>query len=409
MNHSTKILLRITVNRIKNAIRAEVNECQYGFMPDKGTQNAVYVLNRIAERSKQVQKKVFCCFIDYTKAFNRGQHNILFEILSDLDVNDKDIRLMHSLYFGQKANIRVCNTKSENVDVKKGVRQGCAASPDLFSLYSELIMRAKDRENGVNIGGHNTTNIGFADDTALTANTADDLQTPLEKTNAKCRKFGMEIDTKKTVIMVLNGDGKVKTEIKLNGEVHKEVEKFKYLGSWITINGGHMTDIECRIAETKKAFADIKNKLADFKMPFDLRYRILNCYVMPILLYGCENWILNQQQIKRLEATELWFIRRMQKISWKEKKTNEQVLRETIGKRKLIQQIVQRQVSFFGHFMRKGQLENIVTTAKINGKRKRGKPSIQYMDQIKKWTQQESIESLILKIYERTLLVAQVY
>ena len=82
-------------------------------------------------------------------------------------------------------------------------------------------------------------------------------------------------------------------------------------------------------------------------MPFDLRYRILNCYVMPILLYGCENWILNQQQIKRLEATEMWFIRRMQKISWKEKKTNKQVLRETIGKRKLIQKIVQRQVSFF--------------------------------------------------------------
>ena len=166
-----------------------------------------------------------------------------------------------------------------------------------------------------------------------------------------------------------------------------------------------MTDIKCRIAETKIAFAEVKNILANLKMPFDLRYRILNCYVMPILLYGCENWILNKQQIKRLEATEMWFIRRMQKISWKEKKTNEQVLRETIGKQK----IVQRQVSFLGHLMRKGQLENIVTTAKINGKRKRGKPSIQYKDQIKKWTQQESIESLMSKIYERTLLVAQVY
>ena len=189
MNHSTKILLRIIINRMKNAIHAEVNECQYGFMPDKGTRNAVYVLNRIAERSKQVQKKVFCCFIDYTKAFDRVQHNILFEILSDLDVNDKDIRLMHNLYFGQKANIRVCNTKSENVDIKKGVRQGCVASPDLFSLYSEVIMRAIDRENGVNIGGHNITNIRFADDTVLTANTADDLQILLEKTNAKCRSL----------------------------------------------------------------------------------------------------------------------------------------------------------------------------------------------------------------------------
>ena len=96
-------------------------------------------------------------------------------------------------------------------------------------------------------------------------------------------------------------------------------------------------------------------------------------------------------------------------MSWKKKKKNEQVLRETIGKRKLLQKIVQRQVSFFGHVMRKRQLENIVTTAKINGKWKGGKPSIQYMDQIKKWTQQEYIESLMSKLYGRTLLVAQVY
>ena len=126
--------------------------------------------------------------------------------------------------------------KSEDVDIKKGVRQGCVASQDLFSLYSEVIMRAIDRENGVNIGIHNISNIRFADDTVLTANTADDLQILLEKTNANCRKFGMELNTKKTVIMVLNGDGKVKTEIKLNGEVLKEKEKFENLGNWITTN-----------------------------------------------------------------------------------------------------------------------------------------------------------------------------
>ena len=49
MNHSTKILLQTIINRMKNAIHAKVNEFQYGFMPDKGTRNAVYVLNRIAE------------------------------------------------------------------------------------------------------------------------------------------------------------------------------------------------------------------------------------------------------------------------------------------------------------------------------------------------------------------------
>ena len=102
MNHSTKIILRVIMNRMRKIIHEEVSEVQFGFMPDKGTRNAIYVIKRMQERNKEMQKKIFCCFIDYTKAFDRVEHNILFEILNDFDFADKDIRVLQSLYFRQQ-------------------------------------------------------------------------------------------------------------------------------------------------------------------------------------------------------------------------------------------------------------------------------------------------------------------
>ena len=86
-------------------------------MPDKGTRNAIYVLKRVQERNKEMQKKVYCCFIDYTKAFDRFEHNILFEILNDFDFTDKDIRVLLSLYFRQQANVRFNNKLSDFIDL----------------------------------------------------------------------------------------------------------------------------------------------------------------------------------------------------------------------------------------------------------------------------------------------------
>ena len=344
MNHSTKIILRVIMNRMRQIIHEEVSEMQFGFMPDKGTRNAIYVIKRMQERNKEMQKIFY--FIDYTKAFDRVEHNILFEILNDFDFADKDIRVLQSLYFRQQANVRVNNELSDYTDLKRGVRQGCIASPDLFSLYTEMIMRHSDDEPGVNMGGHNINNIRFADDTGLIAGSQEDLQNLLNVINERSEKFGMKINTAKTEVMIMNNWDKEKAEIMLNGVTLKQVEKFKYLGRWITSDGSCSTDIKCRIAEAKTAFTEMRSILSNLKMPFKLRYRILNCYVIPIMMYGCENWILMKSDIKKVEAAEMWFLRRMQKISWKEKKSNEEIVKSTIGSRNLLAKLMQRQTSY---------------------------------------------------------------
>ena len=129
MNHATEIIQKMLLYRIKKTIKNEVSDCQFGFKPDRGTRNAIVILRCIAEKILEVNQDLYCLFIDYTKAFNRLQHNILMEILSELNMSDKDLRLVQNMYFNKSASIRHNGKISSQVSIKRGVMQGDSPSP----------------------------------------------------------------------------------------------------------------------------------------------------------------------------------------------------------------------------------------------------------------------------------------
>ena len=104
-----------------------------------------------------------------------------------------------------------------------------------------------------------------------------------------------------------------------------------------------------------------------------VRLRVLKCYIWSTLLYGCETWTISGDMIKKLEALGTWFYRRMLRISWKEKVTNVEVYRRMNTSTSLLIDIVHRQITFLGHILRKGELENLVVTGFVDGKRDRGR------------------------------------
>ena len=169
MSHMTKILLRIIMKRIRNKVYTEIADNQCGFIEGKGTANAIYILRQIIERTLKVNKDLYVCFIDYTKAFDRVRHEEIITILQQLNIDGKDLRIIKNIYWEQKAAVRVEEETSNFQNIKRGVRQGCVLSPDLFSLYSEMIMRQIEEIEGLKIGGHNINSIRYADDTVLTA------------------------------------------------------------------------------------------------------------------------------------------------------------------------------------------------------------------------------------------------
>ena len=101
-----------------------------------------------------------------------------------------------------------------------------------------------------------------------------------------------------------------------------------------------------------------------------------------MLLYGSEAWTLNKQMEKRIEAFEMWCWRRLLKISWTERISNEEVMRRMGNEREIIMKIRVRQMRFVGHVMRRGKIEDLSLTGRIPGSRARGRQREKYMDGI---------------------------
>ena len=137
MSHVTTLVLRIVINRIRRRTLHEIAPEDYGFMPDKGRGNAIFVLRMRVERSIEKQKYVYVCFIDYSKAFDTVKHKLLVDLL---DVDKADLWLLTSLYWNQTAAVRCDDDIRAWMSNKHGVQQWCVAYPHLFALYTEMIM-----------------------------------------------------------------------------------------------------------------------------------------------------------------------------------------------------------------------------------------------------------------------------
>ena len=119
-------------------------------------------------------------------------------------------------------------------------------------------------------------------------------------------------------------------------------------------------------------------------------------FIWSTLLYGCETWTISGDMIKKLEALETWFYRRMLSISWKEKVTNVEVYRRMNTSTSLLIDIVHRQLTFLGHILRKGELENLGVTGFVDGNRDRGRQRETFLTYLSKIVGQSPLDLINL-------------
>ena len=301
----------------------------------------------LAERCIEMQKDLYLCFIDYSKAFDKVGHEKIFNILEHLDIDGKDLRVIRNLYWDQSAAVRIGGELSEYKLIKRGVRQGCVMSPDLFNIYSEMISRNLENYPGVKINGENINNIRYADDTVLIADSEENLQRLLDITIKKSEEMGLTLNVKKTECMVIS---KKAIAPSCNLQTQRTANKTsKYLGYMITSDGKCITEMKKRIATAKDAFQKLSLILKNRNISMTTKFRVVKTYTWSTLTYGCECWTITSNIEKKLEAAEMWFIRRMLRISWTEKKPNVNVLREGNVQRLLLKTIRKRQMEFLGH------------------------------------------------------------
>ena len=110
------------------------------------------------------------------------------------------------------------------------------------------------------------------------------------------------------------------------GERIKQVDTFKYLGFTITSDARCETEIKKTIALSKDTFTKMKSIFTNRNIKVYTKIDTLKAYIWSILLYGCECWTLTEDLERRLEGAEMWNIRRIMRISWTGKKSNEEVM-----------------------------------------------------------------------------------
>src|SRR6218665_1720665 len=168
ISHTSKILLKIIHKRMKSIIERELPDNQAGFRKARGIRDHIANMRWIMERQLEYGKEVHICFIDYSKAFDCINHELLWKTLLEMGIPKHLIQLLKGLYKDQSAVIRTEFGDTDRLEIKKGVRQGCILSPFLFNLYAERIMRKAEMEKakeGVKIAGKTLNNLRYADDT----------------------------------------------------------------------------------------------------------------------------------------------------------------------------------------------------------------------------------------------------
>ena len=148
----------------------------------------------------------------------------------------------------------------------------------------------------------------------------------------------------------------------------KQVSTFKYLGSLICDDGKCDTDIRARIGMAKTAFGQIRKIMVNLSINIETRIRVLKAYVWSVLLFGCEAWTISKEMRKRLEATEVWFYRRMLRVPWTARRTNLEILQRAGVRRELMTVIKRSQVGFLGHLLIRSGLEKDCLLGMMQGK-----------------------------------------
>ena len=341
----------------------------------------------VIEKNREHQRDLHLCFIDYSKAFDTVDHDILWNNMNDMNFPKHIIQLIKAMYDQQQAAVRTTYGLTEWFEVNQGVRQGCILWPHLFNIYSETIMRnaLENYEGTVNVGGYKISNLRYADDIVLIASNVNELQQLLDKVRGASEKAGLFLNAKITKTMTIRRQLTMndETPITINEYAVENVIQFIYLGAVFTNTYDDSLEIKRRIAIAKNATIALTNIWKNRSITLRTKLRLLNSLVFPVASYGSECWVLKKKDQKRIGSFELWCYRRVLRISWTEKKTNDEVLRRINCNDRLLDILNKRKLKFVGHVMRSESLGKNLLTGMVLGNRGRGRPKTRYSDNIR--------------------------
>ena len=202
----------------------------------------------------------------------------------------------------------------------------------------------EEAQAGIKISGRNINNLTYADDTTLVAESEEELKSLLMKAREESEKVGLNLNIQKTKIMA---SGPI-TSWQIDG---KRVADFIFLGFKITADGDCSHEIKRRLPLGRKVMTNLDSILKSRDITLPTKVHLVKAMVFPVIMYGCESWTIKKAECRRIDAFELWCWRRLLRVSWTARRSNQSILKEISPACSLEGLMLKLKLQYFGHLM----------------------------------------------------------
>ena len=169
----------------------------------------------------------------------------------------------------------------------------------------------------------------------------------------------------------------------IDRETVETVSDFTFLGSKITADGDCSHGIKRRLLLGRKVMTNLDSIFKSRDSTLPTKVRLVKAMVFPVVMYGCESWTMKKAESQSIHAFELWCWRRLLRVPWTARRSNQSILKETSPGCSLEGLMLRLKLQYFGHLMRRvDSLEKTLMLGGIGGRRRRGRQRMRWLDGI---------------------------
>jgi exonuclease III len=340
-----KVMCCIITRRLCNAIEEKgvLMKAQGGFRPKEEAIAQAITLYEVLVRRLIKGKVTYVSFLDLKKAFDTVPHGALIEKLRALGVKGKILELIRAIYDSSQFRVRIGGKFTGIIQLLRGVRQGCPASPTLFDIFINDILDGTEiygvsvpgLPNKINGHAQRLSGLMFADDLVVLSSCHASLDKILQKVFKWASKNGMTFGIKKCNVLHFGTAEQqlrsaTKPPILMNGEEVKVAHEYKYLGMAFEDKLSLETMVDARVSDMNKKLQAIAPFLRSKCIPIPIRAMVFGGLPLAVGRYGMELFGMKRTLTTKLENVAARGLRWIAGLS-KNRRVNLTAIRAELG------------------------------------------------------------------------------
>ena len=210
----------------------------------------------------------------------------------------------------------------------------------------------EEAQAGIKIAGRNINNLRYVDDTTLMAESEEELKSFLMKVKEESEKVGLKLNIQKNKIMAPGPN----TSWEIDGETVETVVDLIFFGSKVTADGDCSHEIKRCLLFGRKVMTNLDSIFKSRDITLPTKVHLVKAMVFPVVMYECESWTVKKAERQRIDAFELWCWRRLLRVPWTARRSNQSILKELSPGCSLEGMMLKLNLQYFGHLMQKVDL-----------------------------------------------------